>query len=254
MSDGWVKFYRQLLEKAVWKTSTPEQKTILVTLLLLASHKANEWEWKGKRCVVLPGQMITSLPSIKKAAGKGISIQNIRTSLKRFKKFEFLTDESTGGGRLITIMNWQSYQSDSAGPNRATNRPLTDSQQTPNSYQECKNVKEGKKLIKHSALEILNYLNEKTGKAFRRTEEIEVRLTQGITVEQCKQIIDNKSLDPHFIANPKYLSPRTLFRKSHIDDYLNYEPEDSSNSKTSARNANNNKAIEEWENEFKDEK
>ncbi|MBB6219023.1 hypothetical protein HNQ80_005201 [Anaerosolibacter carboniphilus] len=41
-----------------------------------------------------------------------MSIKNVRTALKRFEKYEFLANESTNKNRLITIVNWDVYQSD----------------------------------------------------------------------------------------------------------------------------------------------
>lgn len=144
MQNGWIKLHRELLEKPIWTASTPEQKTILITLLAMANHKEKEWEWKGHKYVAKPGQFVTSLPSIVEKSGKGISVQNVRTALKRFEKLEFLTDESTKQNRLITLLNWGLYQH--------TEGDLTDdltvSQQTTNSQLTAnKNVrrKEGKK-------------------------------------------------------------------------------------------------------------
>ena len=111
MSDGWIKLHRCLLNKAIWKCTTMEQKTILVTLLLMASHKDNQWLWKGEKFTVKPGQFITSLQSISEAAGQGISIKNVRTALEKFEKLEFLANQSAKSGRLITIINWKTYQS-----------------------------------------------------------------------------------------------------------------------------------------------
>lgn len=108
--DGWVKLHRVLLDKPIWLTSTPEQKVILTALLLMANHKETEWEWQGEKFKVLPGQFVTSLESIRQKAGKGISIQNVRSAINRFKKLEFLTYKSTKTGRLITICNWNTYQ------------------------------------------------------------------------------------------------------------------------------------------------
>ena len=62
--QGWIKLYRQLTNKAIWKCSTPEQKVVLITLLLMADHKGNEWEWQGKKHITKLGQFITSLKSI----------------------------------------------------------------------------------------------------------------------------------------------------------------------------------------------
>ena len=67
---GWVKLHRELMDKAMWKDSTPEQKTVLITLLMMANHYENEWEWKGEKYKAKPGQFVTSLPSIVKSAGK----------------------------------------------------------------------------------------------------------------------------------------------------------------------------------------
>ena len=130
--NGWIKLYRNLLGKAIWKDSTPEQKTILITLLLMANHTDSEWEWKRERLRCLPGQFRTSLDSITAACGKGVSVQNVRTALKKFERYEFLTDESTKTGRLITICNWELYQSPEEERNRASPSPLTDHQQSSN--------------------------------------------------------------------------------------------------------------------------
>lgn len=108
--EGWIKIYREILNKPIWLLSTPEQKTILITILLMANHEENEWEWKGGRYICQHGQMITSLEKIAKKAGKGISIQNVRTALVRFEKYGFITNESTNSNRLITICNWEDYQ------------------------------------------------------------------------------------------------------------------------------------------------
>lgn len=132
---GWIKIHRELMEKAIWKCSSPEQKAILITLLMMASHKEQEWEWQGKKFTIKPGQFITSLKSIRENAGSGISIQNVRTALERFEKYEFLTSKSTNKNRLITVANWGLYQEQD---DKLTSK-LTSSQQAANNYQECKN-------------------------------------------------------------------------------------------------------------------
>lgn len=146
---GWIKLYRELLEKPIWFESTPEQKTILITLLLMANHDGRQWEWQGQKYYAAPGQFVTSLPKIVEACGPGVSIQNVRTALKRFEKYEFLTDQSTKKNRLITINNWAFYQDNPNNPNRQANSQLTVNQQSANSQltsnknvrnKECKNI------------------------------------------------------------------------------------------------------------------
>jgi hypothetical protein len=130
--DGWVKLHRELLKKSIWLMSTPQQKTILITLLLMANHDENKWEWKGEPYSCKPGQFVTSLENIANECGKGISVQNVRTALKRFEKYEFLTDKSTKTGRLITIVNWSNYQITADDTNKVGNSLLTGNQQTAN--------------------------------------------------------------------------------------------------------------------------
>jgi uncharacterized phage protein (TIGR02220 family) len=110
MDNGWIKLHRKLLSSYTWTTSTPEQKVIMITLLLMANHEEKEWKWKGQRYQARPGEFITSLPSIKEKCGKDISIQNIRTALKKFEEDGFLTNESTKQSRRISITNWSHYQ------------------------------------------------------------------------------------------------------------------------------------------------
>nr|DAL04166.1 MAG TPA: replisome organizer [Caudoviricetes sp.] len=130
--QGWICLYRDLLDKAIWQNSTAEQKTILITLLLMANHEPNQWEWKGKKYTVKSGEFITSLEKIVAKCGKGITTQNVRSALKRFEKLQFLTNESTKQNRLIKIENWRFYQGRENQPNKATNKEVTNDQQRPN--------------------------------------------------------------------------------------------------------------------------
>lgn len=148
MTGGWIKLYRQLLEKPIWQESTPEQKVILITLLSMANHEEKEWEWQGEPYKASPGQFVTSLESIKRKCGKGISMQNVRTALKRFEKYEFLTNKPTNKNRLITIVNWEVYQSkdvdltkEVTSNSQATNKQLTTNKNYKNDKNE-KNIKD----------------------------------------------------------------------------------------------------------------
>lgn len=166
---GYLKLWRLILEKPIWKQSTPEQKTILITLLIMADFMPSEWEFEGKRYKTKPGQFVTSLPSIVSECGKGISIQNVRTALKRFEKLGFLTDESTKFNRLITIVNWEVYQSSDTTPNSQTNSDLTDDQQTPNSQltsnEEVKKLR-SKEVNNNSATKVASEREEQLLKEF----------------------------------------------------------------------------------------
>lgn len=109
--QGWIKLHRKILEDELWIDCTPEQKVIMMTLLMLANHDDKSWIWQGKKFSIKAGQLITSIESIRKISGKNISSKNVRSALVKFKKYGFLANESAKTGRLITIANWAKYQS-----------------------------------------------------------------------------------------------------------------------------------------------
>jgi len=109
--DGWLRLWRRLLTKKSWTESKPKHKVIMITLLMMVNYEPLESEWDGKSITLKPGSMITSLEDIREAAGKEISIQNVRSALDNFeKKYEFIIQQTTMTGRLITILNWKEYQ------------------------------------------------------------------------------------------------------------------------------------------------
>lgn len=108
--QGWIKLHRKILEDELWIDCTPEQKIIMMTLLMLANHDDKSWIWQGKKFSIKAGQLITSIESIRKISGKNISSKNVRSALVKFKKYGFLANESAKTGRLITIANWAKYQ------------------------------------------------------------------------------------------------------------------------------------------------
>jgi DNA replication protein DnaD len=147
---GYIKLHRELLTKPIWLNSTNKQKVILITLLMMANFRENDWDWNGERFRVAPGQIITSLESISKNCGNDVSVQNVRTALTRFVALGFLTNKSTNKNRLITITNWELYQQDVVSTNKQSDKQLTSNQQATNKQlttkeesKESKKVKEG---------------------------------------------------------------------------------------------------------------
>jgi len=74
---------------------------------------------------------------------------------------------------------------------------------------------------------IIKYLNEITGKKFSTLTKkyighITARLKEKYTVNDLKQVINNKAADPYFAKNPRYMNPDTLFgSQAKVDKYLN---------------------------------
>lgn len=119
-----------MLTDELWKDCNANQKVIFITLLLMANHKPNNWIFGGEEYSAKEGEFITSLKSISEYSG--CTVQVVRTSLLKFEKHGFLTNKPTNKNRLITIVNWQSYQGKETETNKAFNKQLTSNQQAIN--------------------------------------------------------------------------------------------------------------------------
>ncbi|KNF09317.1 hypothetical protein CLPU_3c00950 [Gottschalkia purinilytica] len=197
-NKGWIKLHRHLMDKAIWIDSTPEQKTILITLLMMANHKVKEWEWKGEKYVAKPGQFVTSLEKIAINAGKGVSIQNVRTALKKFEKYGFLTNESTNKNRLITIENWESYQckdEELTSNQQATNKRLT-------TNKNVKNEKNDIYILTQNEEDFLKVLNTIDNYPFDREKDLKMYHTLKERYEQLDMLEAIKQWSAYKLDEP----------------------------------------------------
>jgi uncharacterized phage protein (TIGR02220 family) len=82
--------------------------------------------------------------------------------------------------------------------------------------------------INQQAIEIIDYLNQKTGKKYRHSKAhltvISARLNEGFSPDDCKRVIDTKTAQWLNDEKEKYLRPETLFRPSKFEGYLNEKP------------------------------
>jgi uncharacterized phage protein (TIGR02220 family) len=79
--------------------------------------------------------------------------------------------------------------------------------------------------LKSQAMEILKFLNEKTGRAYRPVEVnlklIIARLKSGATVMACRQVIAKKTREWNGnVKMDEYLRPATLFNATKFEQYL----------------------------------
>ena len=142
--EGWIKLHRCLLDKPIWVESSPAQKVVIISLLLMTNHKDNTFRANGEIIHCKKGQIYTSLGSIAQSCGKGISVQNVRTALSKLCASNFLKIEAYKSGTIITILKWQTYQNDSTNTPQSlvtntpqslvTNTPLTCVSNTPQSF------------------------------------------------------------------------------------------------------------------------
>ncbi|MCC4326293.1 conserved phage C-terminal domain-containing protein [Limosilactobacillus reuteri] len=106
--------------------------------------------------------------------------------------------------------------------------------------------------------EVIEYLNEKTGKHFKPNAKgnrgaIYPRLKEGYTVEDMKIVINNMYSLWHSVRfrngelGDNYLKPETLFRSSKIDGYLNANPSTANNQRQRySKRAPINEPTPEW--------
>lgn len=116
--------------------------SLWVHMLSLVNYEDKPW----KGIVIKRGQLVTSLPSL--SALTGLSIQEVRTCLKRLETTGEISQKSTNKFRIITICKYCSYQPTEEDFQQTTNRQLTGKQQASNSqttatkeYKEDKNIK-----------------------------------------------------------------------------------------------------------------
>lgn len=122
--QGFIMFYRSILSWEWWHDINVFR--LFSYLLLAANFTENQFEG----ITVKRGQIVTSLPSLQKATD--LTVQNVRTALKKLKSTGEITDKVTNKYRLITIVNYDNYQGNGVNDNSQTNRQLTGNQQTTN--------------------------------------------------------------------------------------------------------------------------
>lgn len=140
MNRGYIKLWRKSLDKGWLKNF--KLWWFWCWCLMKASYKECDLIVGFQTVHLMPGDFVFGL----KAASKetGLSIQEIRTCVVFLKKEENLTVKSTNKFSIISIINWDIYQSEEIEINTQNNKQLTNKQQTTNNkqeYKELKNVK-----------------------------------------------------------------------------------------------------------------
>ncbi len=111
MTDcGWIKLHRKIKEWE-WYTDLKVSK-LFFHLLLTVNH--TDARWQGK--VILAGQTVTSYPHL--ARETGLSLQNVKTAVKKLVETGEITVRSTNKYTVISVVNWREYQTESTPDTR----------------------------------------------------------------------------------------------------------------------------------------
>lgn len=125
LESGYIKDHRTLL---CWGWFKDPFTAHLWEYLRLAANW-DERIFKGH--VIRRGQLVTSYPSM--ADATGMSVQNVRTAVKHLKQTGEISMKSYRDFSIITITNYEKYQSDQQADNSPANSHLTGYQQASNS-------------------------------------------------------------------------------------------------------------------------
>jgi len=141
MDNSWIKLYRKITQ---WEWFNDPLVFRLFIYLLLTANSTDK-KWQG--ILIKRGQIITSYSALtRELTGKQqakIGVQRIRTAITRLKSTGELTVKTTNKYSIITILNYDSYQS----TNRQANRQATGKQQATNiQLTTTKEDKEDKKI------------------------------------------------------------------------------------------------------------
>jgi uncharacterized phage protein (TIGR02220 family) len=162
------------------------------------------------------GQFLTSVDTLTRETG--LSVSQIRTSLKKLISTNEIASKSQARSTIITVLEYESHQ----GDDKQASKVLTlKSQDSDNEIATDKNVKND-----NNVKEVIKHLNTVINSKYKTStkshiENISARLNDGHSVDDLKAVINFKSRE--WLSDEKmaqYLRPSTLFSASKFQGYL----------------------------------
>lgn len=124
MNDGYIKVFRKILSWE-WYDDVNTFK-LWMHLLLIANHKDNKW--RGE--VIKRGSTVTSYAQL--SVQTGLTVQQVRTSLKKLQKTAEVTKVTSSKNTVIIVTNYDKYQDSNKQDNKQINNVVTNNQQSSN--------------------------------------------------------------------------------------------------------------------------
>ena len=147
MNVGYIKLYRKITNSFVWSNS--DMFKLWCLCLMKASHDGRKILFNGQEIELNSGEFVTGRDAITKELNEGVNVAHQVNSgtawrwLKKFEKEQMLNIKSTTKYSVISIINWNDYQSNEQQVN---NERTTDEQRvnTNKNYKNYKNDKNNK--------------------------------------------------------------------------------------------------------------
>ena len=116
-NQGWIHLFRKFTN---WEWyDCPNVKIVFLHCLLMANHKTGKWQG----ITIKRGQFVSSYEKI--AAANGLSVQQVRTSIKKLKNTHEINTQTTNLYTLISVNNYDLYQSTLTDKQQSNNKQLT---------------------------------------------------------------------------------------------------------------------------------
>jgi len=131
MDNGWVKLYRSIWKNPV-VTADSDYLAVWIYLLTSANYEDTSVRFKGKRVYLKPGEMITGRKKISQELG--VSESKVQRILKEFESEQQIEQRTDRHCRLISIQNWEKYQSNEQQNEQQVNNYRTTTEQQVNNY------------------------------------------------------------------------------------------------------------------------
>lgn len=100
-TQGFIKLSRDFIN---WEWFS-DANTLSLFMYLVLSANCTPQKWHG--IVIQRGQLLTNLKELQE--GTGISLQSVRTCLKRLDKTGYITVEPTNKYSIITVCDFDKY-------------------------------------------------------------------------------------------------------------------------------------------------
>ena len=152
MCQGWIKLHRVILENPI-VCKDSDYFSIWCYLLLNATHKEQNKIFKGKKIILKNGQLITGRKVISKQFN--ISESKVQRVLKKLEIEQQIEQQTSNANRLISIVNWENYQSVEQQSEQPVNNQRTTSEQPVNTNKNDKNEKNEKNKEKDNKYNVL---------------------------------------------------------------------------------------------------
>jgi DNA-binding transcriptional regulator YhcF (GntR family) len=124
MKLGWIKLHRNIMDWEWYSDITT--RGIFIHCLLRANHSNTKW----RGIELEKGQFVTSYKKL--AEENGVSLQTVRTHIKRLIKSGNLTIKTTNKFTIVTVCNYSVWQDSENENNTQTNIQTTRKQHSKN--------------------------------------------------------------------------------------------------------------------------